>query len=116
MYCRNCGAQNEDGRQSCVSCGAALEPVVASGVPAVIPNYLVQSILVTVLCCVPFGIPAIVYASQVNSKIQSGDLEGARQSSEKAKMWAWISFGLGLGVGIISAIVQIVALSASGNF
>ena len=30
-----------------------------------IPNYLWQSIVVTILCCWPFGIPAIVYAAKV---------------------------------------------------
>jgi len=66
-----------------------------------IPNYLTQSILVTLLCCVPFGIAAIVNAAQVNSKLAAGDIAGAMQSSEKAKNWCWWSFGLGLAIGII---------------
>src|SRR6185503_13035455 len=36
------------------------------------PNYLTQAIVVTLCCCVPFGIPAIVFAAQVNSKFQQG--------------------------------------------
>ena len=31
-------------------------------------NWLVESILVTIFCCLPFGIAGIVFASQVNSK------------------------------------------------
>ena len=61
-----------------------------------IPNYLVQAILVTLFCCIPFGIVAIVFAAQVNGKIQSGDITGAQDSSAKAKMWCWLAFGLGL--------------------
>lgn len=38
-------------------------------------NYLVESILVTIFCCQPFGIVGIVFASQVNSKHASGDYE-----------------------------------------
>ena len=38
-----------------------------------IPNYLVQAILTTLFCCLPFGIVAIVYAAQVNTKIEAGD-------------------------------------------
>lgn len=64
--------------------------------PGSIPNYLVQSILVTLCCCVPFGIVAIVFAAQVNSKLASGDVNGAMQSSRNAKMWVWIAFGTGL--------------------
>ena len=63
-----------------------------------VPNYLVPAILVTVLCCLPFGIPAIVYAAQVNGKLQVGDVVGAKESSKNAKMWCWISFGAGLFV------------------
>ncbi|HYM62367.1 MAG TPA: CD225/dispanin family protein [Thermoanaerobaculia bacterium] len=66
-------------------------------VPAgTVPNYLVQSILVTLCCCLPFGVVAVVYAAQVNAKLQAGDLAGARDASDKAKMWSWIGFGLGL--------------------
>ncbi len=50
-------------------------------------NYLVESILVTVFCCLPFGIAGIVFASQVNSKFASGDIDGANQASADAKKW-----------------------------
>jgi hypothetical protein len=61
-----------------------------------IPNHLVWSILVTIFCCQPFGIVAIVYAAQVNSKLNLGDVAGATQSSENAKKWCWIAFLVGL--------------------
>jgi len=63
-----------------------------------VPNYLVQAILTTIFCCLPFGIVSIVYAAQVNGKLQAGDRAGAVQSSRNARMWAWISFGTGLVV------------------
>jgi hypothetical protein len=66
-----------------------------------IPNYLVQSILVTICCCLPLGIVAIVFAAQVNSKLAAGDLAGARDASAKAKMFCWIAFGLGIVASII---------------
>jgi hypothetical protein len=65
-----------------------------------IPTYLAQAILVTLFCCWPLGIPAIVYAAQVNGKLGRGDIAGAEEASRKAKMWCWWSFGLGL-VGIL---------------
>jgi len=61
-----------------------------------VPNYLVFAILATVLCCLPAGIPAIVYAAQVNGKLQAGDIAGAQAASRNAKMWCWISLALGL--------------------
>lgn len=66
-----------------------------------VPNYLVQAILVTIFCCLPLGIVAIVFAAQVNGKLAAGDYTGAVGTSKKAKMWCWLSFGIGLGVIVI---------------
>ena len=81
-----------------------------------IPNYLVQAILVTLFCCLPFGIVSIVYASQVNSKLAAGDIAGAREASDKAKMWSWISFGVGIPAVIISIIIQVALQSRNPAF
>ena len=70
-----------------------------------IPNYLVQSILVTVFCCLPSGIAAIVFSSQVNTKLAAGDYDGAMDSSKKAKLWCWVSFGVGGGIVLIYAVI-----------
>ena len=104
MYCPKCGAQNEDNAWKCVQCQTTLQeaPPAVPGAPAVvIPNYLWQSIVTTICCCWPLGIPAIVYAAQVNTKVVQGDLEGARNSSKNAKMWCWIAFGGGLAFGVL---------------
>ena len=69
-----------------------------------IPNYLPQAILVTICCCLPAGIVAIVFAAQVNGKIARGDLVGARSASNNARTWAWVAFGLGIAIAIIYAI------------
>lgn len=78
-----------------------------------IPNYLVQAILCTLCCCVPGGIVAIVYAAQVNSKLAAGDTAGAQAASDSAKMWCWISFGVGLVVNLIAVAVQIMGAMAT---
>jgi hypothetical protein len=70
-----------------------------------IPNYLWQSIVVTLCCCLPFGIVAIIFAAQVNDKLRRGDLAGAMQSSKQAKMWCLIALGCGLLVAIIYMVV-----------
>ena len=61
-----------------------------------IRSYLVAAILCTLFCCLPTGIVTIVYAAQVGSKRSAGDLVGAQDASKSAKLWCWISFGLGL--------------------
>jgi hypothetical protein len=64
--------------------------------PRGVPNYLVQAILCTLFCCLPFGIVAIVFAAQVDARLAAGDCAGAVNSSNQARMWCWIAFGLGL--------------------
>ena len=53
-----------------------------------IPNHLVWAILATLFCCLPLGIVSIVYAAKVDGLRLAGNLEGAREMSHKAKMWA----------------------------
>lgn len=65
-------------------------------------NWLVESILVTLFCCLPFGIAGIVFASQVNSKFAAGDYNGALQASNNAARWTKIGFWAGIAVIIIS--------------
>ena len=60
-----------------------------------IPNYLVHSILATLLCCPPTGIVGIVFATQVSGKVAAGDLAGAKKSSDQAKLWTIISVAAG---------------------
>src|SRR6266850_1172481 len=100
MFCPQCGAANPDNAAQCSQCGTAMQPLTppppaAYGQPAVqgpaVESYLVPSILVTVLCCLPFGIPAIIYAAQVQEKLQRGDIAGAQQSSKNAKTWCIVA-------------------------
>ncbi len=117
MYCPKCGAENADHALTCVECAEVLEQNLKddSVAPEKVPNYLVQSILVTLFCCLPFGIAAIVFAAQVNGKVAAGDIAGAWESSNKAKMWCWWSFGLGIVVNLIAVIFQVLAAMAAAS-
>jgi hypothetical protein len=74
----------------------------------------VPAILTTLFCCLPAGIASIVFAAQVNGKLAAGDVAGAVDSSNKAKMWAWASFGVGL-VGIVLYLIVIVAAGGTST-
>lgn len=125
MFCSQCGANNADTAVVCVQCGRNLQPGAAAplNIPGVvqppaapIQNYLVFAILATVLCCLPTGIPAIIYAAQVNGKMQMGDQAGAKAASDNAKMWCWISFGVGLaGVFLYILLIMLGVLSGLHN-
>jgi hypothetical protein len=99
MYCTNCGTQLPPGATACPGCGHAT-PYFAA--PPKVPNYLVQSILTTLCCCLPFGIVALVYSTQVNAKLAAGDLTGAQASSNSARTWVIVAFigGIVSGAGL----------------
>lgn len=81
--------------------------------PAVCPKtWLVESILVTLFCCLPFGIVGIVKASQVESLFHRGDYQGALQSSKDAGKWTKIGFFLGLAGTLIYLILVIIGAVA----
>lgn len=60
------------------------------------PTNLVWAIISTVLCCLPAGIVAIVYATKVTNKYRAGDIEGAKRASEVGAWWCIASIILGI--------------------
>ena len=131
--CSHCSIEIESGAQFCPSCG---QPVAAAGeghsgwddtrkqqvypqqeydqtqTPLRVENHLVKAIIVTVLCCLPMGIVAIVYAASVNGKLQAGDYAGAVEASQKANSWANWGLGIGLALIIISTLIQFLVIGS----
>ncbi|WP_076062675.1 MULTISPECIES: CD225/dispanin family protein [unclassified Mycobacterium] len=70
-------------------------------------NYLVWSILVTLFCCLPLGIVAIVKSSQVNGLWAQGQYAEAQAAADSAKKFVIWSAVIGVVVGIIYAIIAI---------
>lgn len=112
MFCPKCGTPNDDDAFKCISCGNVLREPQPEPTEQV-PNYLVYAILCTICCCMPFGIVAIIYAAQVNSKISAGDISAARDASDKARTWCIVGFVTGLVVNLLVVAVQ-VALGLAG--
>ncbi len=118
MYCTNCGTPNPDNAKVCSGCAMPLAnpyeapqaPLGYSGYPpANIQTYLAQSILVTLFCCLPFGVVAIVYAAQASGKLSAGDYYGASVAANNAKKWCLIGFFLGIipiALGILASIMS----------
>ena len=85
-------------------------PPTPSGGSGTVPNYMVPAII-SIFCCWPLAIPAIIFAAQVNSKTAAGDIAGAQDASKKAKMFSFIAIGLGLLLGVIYGIMMILGMS-----
>lgn len=78
------------------------------------PNYLVWSILATIFCCWPLGIPAIIYASRVSEEYLMGNYLAAKENSDKAKRYAIISTVLGI-VGALAYLIFMVTIGIFEN-
>jgi hypothetical protein len=76
-------------------------PSLSTPSGASIPNYLWQSIVVTIFCCWPLGIPAIVYAAKVDGLKARGDIAAAMAASSSAKTWCIVAAGIWLGLIVV---------------
>lgn len=128
MFCPSCGEKNMDGSPNCAMCGVALpsmqEPafeddrfddfedrdVRPSASRPRIDNHLVKAILATFFCCLPMGVVALVFASQVDGRVSAGDYSGARKLAGQADTWANFS----IGGGLLVMVFYIIMIAAAG--
>lgn len=59
-------------------------------------SYLLWAILATIFCCMPAGIVAIVFSTQVSSRYFVGDEAGAEKASNRAQIWIIASIVLSI--------------------
>lgn len=109
MFCKKCGTPLSDGSTVCPQCS------FAESAPRTeeIPTHLLRSILVTLFCCLPLGIVAIVYAAKVSGLVAAGQIAEAKTASEAAGKWSLWGLIAGLVVGVISVFLQIVGALAA---
>ena len=90
-----------------------VQPTYASNGPTgfMPKTWLTESILVTLFCCLPFGIVGIINASRVESRYRVGDMNGAQQASMEAGRWTKIGF-----FGAIAGIILYILLIVGGVF
>jgi len=89
---------------------AAPQPAKPHAVSAT--AYLVWAIIVTVLCFLPTGIPAIVFAANINRHNDAGEVELARAAAKKSRTWTIVSAVVGVVVNIVGFILLVaVAMS-----
>ncbi len=128
ISCRYCGANNEDSAKTCIRCQSAFvtppSPDKQSTLrfndppPSLKPiqNYLVPSILSLLFCCQPFGLIALIYSLQVDSRQRLGDLYGAMDAAEKAKGWCWAAFWSAIAILILSFLAGLLQPRSSFSF
>lgn len=89
-------------RQQSAPGGGQVPPPVSAGKPT---DMLVWAILSTVLCCVPLGVFAIVFAAKSRAAVARGDMELAQQLSKRSIIFTIIA----AGVGFIGCIIVFIA-------
>ena len=80
-------------------------------------NWLVESILVTILCCLPLGIVGIINATKVESLWNSGQRDAALKASQEVGKWVKIAFFSGIvviGLYLLLMVFGVIAGIGSG--
>lgn len=60
------------------------------------PTFLAWSIILTLCCCTPFSLAAVVCGALSNARYNRGDYEGARRMSVATEWLVIISITLGI--------------------
>lgn len=68
-------------------------------------NFLTWAILTTILCCLPTGIVAIVYANKVDTLWLADRKSEAADAARNARTWTFVSLGLGITSVFIGGII-----------
>ena len=80
-------------------------------------NNLVWGILVTIFCCLPFGIVSIVKATQVSGLWAQGRPDLAQAAADDAKKWAMWGAIAGAVVAVIYVLLMLIgAVSFSTSY
>ena len=116
MYCKECGASIPDSASVCPYCGSPLSSSSTNNSSNIYnkicpETHLAKSIILTVLCCWPFGIPAIVNAAGVENAFHSGNYNLAVEKSQKAAKWCNTTLVVGIIFWVIYIIVIIVLVA-----
>ena len=78
-------------------------------------NYLAESILATIFCCLPFGIIGIINAARVENAFYSGDETEAERLSRQALKWVKIAFFTGIASVVIYLVCLVVFVLQGAN-
>lgn len=70
-------------------------------------TWLVESILVTIFCCLPFGIIGIINATKVENLYLNGQYDMAEYYSDQAKKWTFWGLISSLIIGVLYIILVV---------
>ncbi|MES2923273.1 MAG: CD225/dispanin family protein [Verrucomicrobiota bacterium] len=74
-----------------------------------IPSNLWQAIVVTLFCCLPFGIVSIVYAAKVDGLKTRGDFAGAMSAAASSRTWCNVSILVWAAFLVLTVLINLLA-------
>ena len=116
MYCHQCGNELNPQTLFCPRCGVAVRGKNSSkntSANVEVPDHLLGAIVVTVFCCFPLGVMAIVFSVLSDSRKRDGDIKGALAAARTAD----VCIDLSMQLGIVGALIGIaIYLFSTGVF
>jgi TRAP-type C4-dicarboxylate transport system permease small subunit len=83
--------------------------------PGKAPSYLGYSALVTLFCCLPFGLVAMVYGVITLTRNNAGDFEGASRASDTAEKWMYAACGAAFLIFVGVVVFRVVGRVTTGH-
>ncbi len=109
-------AQDLSDLESLFGEGSTFPPIVPSYTTPVVEtppkNWLIESILVTILCCLPLGIVGIIHATKVDTLWSTGQRDAAYKASQEAGKWVKIGAISGFIVIVLYIILMVFGVFA----
>ena len=100
MLCISCNSPIYGSSDRCSQCGTLASPYTMTPAlnqqpaipPGVVPppvnDHLALALITMLVACMPLGIVALYYSSQVGPRRNVGDFPGAMIAAKKAKQWS----------------------------
>ena len=80
------------------------------------PSHLALSIIVTILCCLPFGIFGIIQAAGVDAAYNAGKYEEAKRKSKLAKNRCIAGIIVGIIVWVLYLVLNVIAVAVASSY
>ncbi|RXN31480.1 proline-rich transmembrane 1-like protein [Labeo rohita] len=87
-------------------------PPLGEEQPPLPKDYLVESLLVTIFCCIMSGLVAVMYSYETRAALTRGDIREAEKTSQKARLLVMFSLMFGIFVFVGWIIYVVIVLCA----
>ncbi|XP_043103923.1 proline rich transmembrane protein 1B [Puntigrus tetrazona] len=87
-------------------------PPLGEEQPPLPKDYLVESLLVTIFCCLMSGLVAVMYSYETRAALTRGDIREAEKTSQKARLLVMFSLMFGVFVFVGWIVYVVIALCA----